>query len=84
MAQRRYQVTGGAATKETSRGKEESQDPRSLGTVNKKIHQSIREEKEKFYSSQAEDYNPLRKSLRKLSELFCLLEVKAQLYKVLR
>ena len=45
-----------------------------------KIHQLIQEANGKFYSSQIEDYNP-EKTLRKLWELFCLLEVKTHLCK---
>lgn len=60
-----------------------SQDPRSLGTVNKKKSISRSGKKKKiFIQAKLGINNPLRKSLRKLSELFCLLEVKAQLYKV--
>lgn len=54
-----------------------------LGTVNKKNPSASSGKKKKIFIQAVEDENPLRKSL-KLSELFCLLEVKAQLYKVLR
>ena len=41
------------------------------------INYQVKKEKMEFYSSQAEDYKPRKQILRKLRELFHLLEVEA-------